>query len=201
MSYSGQIPCVLCPSRVAVRHVKVKPKCAVLTMLKRLDKIRFRGPRTRDDFPELAESPPASDSECTDEMQQKPRTVVRDTEDLHRDPVSTFFFQYSWFISFFLFFLFTLYVFLGTFRIVKRLKLLKSCRINNSFWKRCSEKHQKNREEDSVAAVWSLLFISFNFIRTHKVRLTWLVDMNRKIDGWWIFQIGKWERNSNKLQE
>uniref|UniRef100_A0A8D3CDN4 GRAM domain containing 4 n=1 Tax=Scophthalmus maximus TaxID=52904 RepID=A0A8D3CDN4_SCOMX len=56
---------------VAVRHVKVKPRCAVLTMLKRLDKIRFRGPRTRDDFPDLAESPPASDNECSDDVQPK----------------------------------------------------------------------------------------------------------------------------------
>lgn len=74
--------------RVAVRHVKVKPGCAVLTMLKRLDKIRFRGPRTRDDFPDLAESPPASDNECSDDMQLKTRTTLRDTEDLLRDPVS-----------------------------------------------------------------------------------------------------------------
>nr|XP_046234729.1 GRAM domain-containing protein 4 isoform X1 [Scatophagus argus] len=74
---------------VAVRHVKVKPRCAVLTMLKRLDKIRFRGPRTRDDFPDLAESPPASDNECSDEMQLKPRTALRDTEDLLRDPAGS----------------------------------------------------------------------------------------------------------------
>ncbi|KAM8740153.1 GRAM domain-containing protein 4 isoform X1 [Sparus aurata] len=70
---------------VAVRHVKVKPRCAVLTMLKRLDKIRFRGPRTRDDFPDLAESPPASDNECSDDMQLKPRG----TEDLLRDPAGS----------------------------------------------------------------------------------------------------------------
>lgn len=57
-------------------------------MLKRLDKIRFRGPRTRDDFPDLAESPPASDNECSDDVQPKPRTALRDTEDLLRDPVS-----------------------------------------------------------------------------------------------------------------
>ncbi|XP_030005871.1 GRAM domain-containing protein 4 isoform X1 [Sphaeramia orbicularis] len=74
---------------VAVRHVKVKPRCAVLTMLKRLDKIRFRGPRTRDDFPDLAESPPASDNECCDDMQLKPRTALRDTEDLLRDPAGS----------------------------------------------------------------------------------------------------------------
>uniref|UniRef100_A0A3Q2Y1X2 GRAM domain containing 4 n=1 Tax=Hippocampus comes TaxID=109280 RepID=A0A3Q2Y1X2_HIPCM len=40
-------------------------------MLKRLDKIRFRGPRTRDDFPELGDSPPASDNECSDDVPPK----------------------------------------------------------------------------------------------------------------------------------
>uniref|UniRef100_A0AAQ5Y7Q2 GRAM domain-containing protein n=1 Tax=Amphiprion ocellaris TaxID=80972 RepID=A0AAQ5Y7Q2_AMPOC len=76
-------------NRVAVRHVKVKPRCAVLTMLKRLDKIRFRGPRTRDDFPDLAESPPASDNECSDDMQLKPRSALRDTDDVLRDPAGS----------------------------------------------------------------------------------------------------------------
>uniref|UniRef100_A0A8C6WZP6 GRAM domain containing 4a n=1 Tax=Neogobius melanostomus TaxID=47308 RepID=A0A8C6WZP6_9GOBI len=74
-------------ARVAIRHVKVKPGCAVLTMLKRLDKIRFRGPRTREDYPDLVESPPASDNECSDDMQLKPR--ARDTEDLLRDPAGS----------------------------------------------------------------------------------------------------------------
>ncbi|XP_049892439.1 GRAM domain-containing protein 4 isoform X1 [Epinephelus moara] len=74
---------------VAVHHVKVKPRCAVLTMLKRLDKIRFRGPRTREDFPDLAESPPASDNECSDDMQLKPRTALRDTEEILRDPAGS----------------------------------------------------------------------------------------------------------------
>lgn len=74
--------------RVAIRHVKVKPRCAVLTMLKRLDKIRFRGPRTREDYPDLGESPPASDNECSEEMQLKPRASLRDTDDILRDPVS-----------------------------------------------------------------------------------------------------------------
>ncbi|XP_068163214.1 GRAM domain-containing protein 4 isoform X2 [Antennarius striatus] len=74
---------------LAVRHVKIKPRCAVLTMLKRLDKIRFRGPRTRDDFPDLAESPPASDNECSDDMQLKPRAALRDTDDLLRDPAGS----------------------------------------------------------------------------------------------------------------
>uniref|UniRef100_A0A8C7Z6W0 GRAM domain containing 4a n=1 Tax=Oryzias sinensis TaxID=183150 RepID=A0A8C7Z6W0_9TELE len=64
----------------------VKPRCAVLTMLKRLDKIRFRGPRTREDFPDLGDSPPASDNECSDDMQPKARTSLRDTEDILRDP-------------------------------------------------------------------------------------------------------------------
>ncbi|XP_068572984.1 GRAM domain-containing protein 4 isoform X1 [Cebidichthys violaceus] len=74
---------------VAVRHVKVKPRCAVLTMLKRLDKIRFRGPRTRDDFPDLNESPPASDNECSDDMQLKPRAAPRDPEESLRDPAGS----------------------------------------------------------------------------------------------------------------
>lgn len=76
--------------RVAVRHVKVKPRSAALTMLKRLDKIRFRGPRTRDEFPDLGESPPASDGECNDDLQPKPRSAAaRDMEEVLRDPVST----------------------------------------------------------------------------------------------------------------
>uniref|UniRef100_A0A8D3BYJ7 GRAM domain containing 4 n=1 Tax=Scophthalmus maximus TaxID=52904 RepID=A0A8D3BYJ7_SCOMX len=58
-------------------------------MLKRLDKIRFRGPRTRDDFPDLAESPPASDNECSDDVQPKPKAVLRDTEELLRDPAGS----------------------------------------------------------------------------------------------------------------
>ncbi|XP_034381780.1 GRAM domain-containing protein 4 isoform X1 [Cyclopterus lumpus] len=74
---------------VAIRHVKVKPRCAVLTMLKRLDKIRFRGPRTRDDFPDLNESPPASDNECSDDMQLKPRAAPRDIEESLRDPAGS----------------------------------------------------------------------------------------------------------------
>uniref|UniRef100_A0A8C7Z9P4 GRAM domain containing 4a n=1 Tax=Oryzias sinensis TaxID=183150 RepID=A0A8C7Z9P4_9TELE len=75
--------------RVAVHHAKVKPRCAVLTMLKRLDKIRFRGPRTREDFPDLGDSPPASDNECSDDMQPKARTSLRDTEDILRDPAGS----------------------------------------------------------------------------------------------------------------
>uniref|UniRef100_G1SCW8 GRAM domain containing 4 n=1 Tax=Oryctolagus cuniculus TaxID=9986 RepID=G1SCW8_RABIT len=54
-------------------------------MLRRLDKIRFRGHK-RDDFLDLAESPNASDTECGDEVPLKvPRTSPRDGEEL-RDP-------------------------------------------------------------------------------------------------------------------
>ncbi|EMP31395.1 GRAM domain-containing protein 4 [Chelonia mydas] len=67
------------------RHVKVKQKSAVLNMLKRLDKIRFRGHR-RDEFLDLAESPNASDTECGDEIPVKiPRTSLRENDEL-RDP-------------------------------------------------------------------------------------------------------------------
>ncbi|XP_006866891.1 PREDICTED: GRAM domain-containing protein 4 [Chrysochloris asiatica] len=55
-------------------------------MLRRLDRIRFRGHK-REDFPDLAESPNASDTECGDELPPKiARTVPpRDSEEL-RDP-------------------------------------------------------------------------------------------------------------------
>lgn len=60
----------------------------MLNMLRRLDKIRFRGHK-REDFLDLAESPNASDTECGDELPLKiPRTSPRDSEEL-RDPVST----------------------------------------------------------------------------------------------------------------
>ncbi|XP_036616749.1 GRAM domain-containing protein 4 isoform X2 [Trichosurus vulpecula] len=66
-------------------HVKVKPRSSVLNMLKRFDKIRFRGHK-RDEFLDLAESPNASDTECGDEIPVKiPRTSARDSEEL-RDP-------------------------------------------------------------------------------------------------------------------
>ncbi|XP_041874204.1 GRAM domain-containing protein 4 isoform X2 [Corvus hawaiiensis] len=72
-------------SRDSNRHVKVKQKSAVLNMLKKLDKIRFRGHK-RDEFLDLAESPNASDTECGDEIPVKiPRTSARDNEEL-RDP-------------------------------------------------------------------------------------------------------------------
>ncbi|TSK13169.1 Cadherin EGF LAG seven-pass G-type receptor 1 [Bagarius yarrelli] len=75
------------PVVVGVHHVKVKPKLAVLNMLKRLDKIRFRGSK-RDEFLDLAESPTASDNECIEEILMKPRLSLRDSEDL-REPVGS----------------------------------------------------------------------------------------------------------------
>ncbi|KAM5333870.1 GRAM domain-containing protein 4 isoform 1-T1 [Glossophaga mutica] len=67
------------------RHVKVKQRGSVLNMLRRLDKIRFRGHK-RDDFLDLAESPNASDTECGDDVPLKaPRASPRDSEEL-RDP-------------------------------------------------------------------------------------------------------------------
>lgn len=69
------------------RHVQVRPRSAVLNMLRRLDRIRFRGHK-REDLLDLAESPNASDTECGDEIPLKtPRPSPRDSEEL-RDPVS-----------------------------------------------------------------------------------------------------------------
>ncbi|XP_078535851.1 GRAM domain-containing protein 4 isoform X2 [Lissotriton helveticus] len=66
-------------------HVKVKQKVSVLNMLKKLDKIRFRGHK-RDEFLDLAESPNASDTEYGDEIPLKiSRTSTRDNEEI-RDP-------------------------------------------------------------------------------------------------------------------
>ncbi|XP_056107105.1 GRAM domain-containing protein 4 isoform X4 [Rhinichthys klamathensis goyatoka] len=56
-------------------------------MLKRLDKIRFRGPK-RDEFLDLAESPNASDSECNDDVPVKQRSSIKDTEE-QRDPAGS----------------------------------------------------------------------------------------------------------------
>ncbi|XP_066866541.1 GRAM domain-containing protein 4 isoform X1 [Kogia breviceps] len=54
-------------------------------MLRRLDRIRFRGHK-RDDFLDLAESPNASDTECGDETPLKiARTSPRDSDEL-KDP-------------------------------------------------------------------------------------------------------------------
>uniref|UniRef100_A0A8C1RBA8 GRAM domain containing 4a n=1 Tax=Cyprinus carpio TaxID=7962 RepID=A0A8C1RBA8_CYPCA len=55
-------------------------------MLKRLDKIRFRGPK-RDDFLDLPESPTGSDTECSDDMLLRPRPSIRDNDE-QRDPAS-----------------------------------------------------------------------------------------------------------------
>uniref|UniRef100_A0A9J7YP48 GRAM domain containing 4a n=2 Tax=Cyprinus carpio TaxID=7962 RepID=A0A9J7YP48_CYPCA len=71
-------------ARAAIHNVKVKPKAAVLNMLKRLDKIRFRGPK-RDDFLDLPESPTGSDTECSDDMLLRPRPSLRDNDE-QRDP-------------------------------------------------------------------------------------------------------------------
>ncbi len=80
---------VLCwPCRAAIHNVKVKPKAAVLNMLKRLDKIRFRGPK-RDDFLDLPESPTESDTECSDDILLRPRPSIRDNDE-QRDPVSNY---------------------------------------------------------------------------------------------------------------
>ncbi|KAK6309237.1 hypothetical protein J4Q44_G00207000 [Coregonus suidteri] len=72
----------------AIRHVKIKTKTTVLNMLKRLDKIRFRGQRP-DVFLDLGESPNTSDTECSEEILMKPRPLlkIKDTEEL-QDPVS-----------------------------------------------------------------------------------------------------------------
>uniref|UniRef100_A0A8C7HCV1 GRAM domain containing 4 n=2 Tax=Oncorhynchus kisutch TaxID=8019 RepID=A0A8C7HCV1_ONCKI len=70
--------------RNAVHHAKVKPPTrGVLNMLKRLDKIRFRGQK-RDDFLDLAESPNGSDNECSDDilLRTKPSLKTQDTEEL-----------------------------------------------------------------------------------------------------------------------
>ncbi|XP_041752697.1 GRAM domain-containing protein 4 isoform X2 [Coregonus clupeaformis] len=69
---------------IAVHHAKVKPpKRGVLNMLKRLDKIRFRGQK-RDDFLDLAESPNGSDNECSDDilLRTRPSLKTQDTEEL-----------------------------------------------------------------------------------------------------------------------
>ncbi|XP_051978813.1 GRAM domain-containing protein 4-like isoform X3 [Xyrauchen texanus] len=74
-------------ARVATRHVKIKTQISVLNMLKRLDKIRFRGPK-RDEFLDLAESPNASDNECNDDVPVKQRGSIKDSEEL-RDPAGS----------------------------------------------------------------------------------------------------------------
>ncbi|KAJ7997635.1 hypothetical protein DPEC_G00214180 [Dallia pectoralis] len=70
-----------------VRHVRIKTK-AVLNMLKRLDKIRFRGQR-HDAFLDQSDSPNASDTECIEEIPIKPRPAlkVKDTECIEEIPI------------------------------------------------------------------------------------------------------------------
>nr|DBA31282.1 TPA: hypothetical protein GDO54_007158 [Pyxicephalus adspersus] len=53
-------------------------------MLRRLDKIRFRGQK-REEFPDLAESPNASDTECGDEFLLKIPRTSKENEEL-KDP-------------------------------------------------------------------------------------------------------------------
>uniref|UniRef100_A0A1A7YGW0 GRAM domain-containing protein n=2 Tax=Iconisemion striatum TaxID=60296 RepID=A0A1A7YGW0_9TELE len=53
-------------------------------MLKRLDRIRFRGQR-RDEFLDLAESPNTSDTECSEDVLMKPRITVREPEELREE--------------------------------------------------------------------------------------------------------------------
>uniref|UniRef100_A0A8C1TP25 GRAM domain containing 4a n=1 Tax=Cyprinus carpio TaxID=7962 RepID=A0A8C1TP25_CYPCA len=79
-------PMPIVSNEAAIHNVKVKPKAAVLNMLKRLDKIRFRGPK-RDDFLDLPESPTGSDTECSDDMLLRPRPSIRDNDE-QRDPAS-----------------------------------------------------------------------------------------------------------------
>ncbi|KAG9342675.1 hypothetical protein JZ751_016112 [Albula glossodonta] len=75
-------------ARITIHHAKLKQRDIVLNMLKRLDKIRFRGQK-RDEFLDLTESPNASDNECSDEiLVTKPRPSLRDTEDV-RDPAGS----------------------------------------------------------------------------------------------------------------
>ncbi|XP_012719105.2 GRAM domain-containing protein 4 [Fundulus heteroclitus] len=50
-------------------------------MLRRLDRIRFRGQR-RDEFLDPAESPNTSDTECSDDVVIKPRASLREVEEL-----------------------------------------------------------------------------------------------------------------------
>lgn len=84
------LTCCLLSCRVLVRHVKIKTRGSVVKMLKRLDKIRFRGQK-RDEFLDLAESPNASDSECNDDIpipMTRPRPSIKEIEE-PRDPVSS----------------------------------------------------------------------------------------------------------------
>lgn len=76
---SSPVPPVFCGQ--VVGHALVEAGSTAATMLKRLDKIRFRGQR-RDELLDLAESPNTSDTECNEEVVMKPRLSVRDSEEL-----------------------------------------------------------------------------------------------------------------------
>lgn len=78
---SGTNLSFLCLQRRHGQRVQVDSSPIVLTMRKRLDRIRFRGQK-RDDFVDLAESPYASDTECTEEMVIKSQPSLRFLEDL-----------------------------------------------------------------------------------------------------------------------
>lgn len=56
-------------------------------MLKRLDRIRFRGQR-RDEFLDLAESPNTSDTECSEEVVLKPRREPEELREVEGDQLS-----------------------------------------------------------------------------------------------------------------
>ncbi|XP_041935558.1 GRAM domain-containing protein 4 isoform X4 [Alosa alosa] len=71
---------------VSIHHVEVNPKISLLNMLRRLDKIRFRGQK-RDEFLDIVESPNTSDTEGSDDFLVKPRSSSKDMEDL-RDSMS-----------------------------------------------------------------------------------------------------------------
>ncbi|KAI9547494.1 hypothetical protein NQZ68_017047 [Dissostichus eleginoides] len=50
-------------------------------MRKHLERIRFRG-QSRDEFPDLADSPNTSDTKSNEEVVSRPRVSARDSEEL-----------------------------------------------------------------------------------------------------------------------
>uniref|UniRef100_A0A8C2IXR1 GRAM domain containing 4b n=2 Tax=Cyprinus carpio TaxID=7962 RepID=A0A8C2IXR1_CYPCA len=72
---------------IGLNNSDIYQDISVLNMLKRLDKIRFRGPK-RDEFLDPAESPNASDSECNDDVPVKHRSSIKETEE-QRDPAGS----------------------------------------------------------------------------------------------------------------
>uniref|UniRef100_A0A673BD82 GRAM domain-containing protein 4-like n=1 Tax=Sphaeramia orbicularis TaxID=375764 RepID=A0A673BD82_9TELE len=61
-------------------HVQVETVSTVTAMLRRLDRIRFRGQK-RDEL-DLVDSPNTSDTECNEEVLLRPRNSVREGEEL-----------------------------------------------------------------------------------------------------------------------